>query len=158
MDKSKQQRYRENNPKNVEFSQLKQNVKRQNLKETDPEKADLVREANRKRKAAERARKKATKENIDPVDSESSDVSVNKSIRNCDFSHVTFANEDEELNQNNVSDENEGFKTPKGRHRKTSKDHSSDQSTPGSSRQNLLGIKIRRKKIIKIKIEKLKNL
>ena len=72
MDKSKQQRYRENNPKNVEFSQLKQNVKRQNLKETDPEKADLVREANRKRKAAERARKKATKENIDPVDSESS--------------------------------------------------------------------------------------
>ena len=116
MDKSKQQRYRENNPKNVELSQLKQNVKRQNLKETDPEKADLVREANRKRKAAERARKKATKENIDPVDSESSDVSVNKSIRNCDFSHVTFANEDEELNQNNVSDENEGFKTPKGRH------------------------------------------
>ena len=157
MDKSKQQRYRENNPKNVEFSQLKQNVKRQNLKETDPEKADLVREANRKRKAAERARKKATKENIDPVDSESSDVSVNKSIRNCDFSHVTFANEDEELNQNNVSDENEGFKTPKGRHRKTSTDHSSDQSTPGSSRQNLLGIKIR-KRIIKIKIEKLKNL
>ena len=158
MDKSKQQRYRENNPKNVEFSQLKQNVKRQNLKETDPEKADLVREANRKRKAAERARKKATKENIDPVDSESSDVSVNKSIRNCDFSHVTFANEDEELNQNNMSDENEGFKTPKGRHRKTSTDHSSDQSNPGSSRQNLLGIKIRRKKIIKIKIEKLKNL
>ena len=47
MDKSKPQRYRENNPKNVEFSQLKQNVKRQNLKETDPEKADLVREANR---------------------------------------------------------------------------------------------------------------
>ena len=76
MDKSKQQRYRENNPKNVEFSQLKQNVKRQNLKETDPEKADLVREVNRKRKAAERARKKATKENIDPIDSESSDVSV----------------------------------------------------------------------------------
>ena len=134
MDKSKQQRYRENNPKNVEFSQLKQNVKRQNLKETDPEKADLVREANRKRKAAERARKKATKENIDPVDSESSDVSVNKSIRNCDFSHVTFANEDEELNQNNVSDENVGFKAPKGRHRKTSADHSSDQSTPGSTR------------------------
>ena len=145
MDKSKQQRYRENNPKNVEFSQLKQNVKRQNLKETDPEKADLVREADRKRKAAERARKKATKENIDPVDSESSDVSVNESIRNCDFSHVTFANEDEELNQYNVSDENEGFKTPKGRHRKTSTDHSSDQSTPGSSRQNLLGIKIRKK-------------
>ena len=61
MDKSKQQRYRENNPKNVEFSQLKQNVKRQNLKETDPEKADLVREANRKRKAAERARKRLQK-------------------------------------------------------------------------------------------------
>ena len=59
MNKSKQQRYRENNPKNVEFSQLKQNVKRQNLKETDPEKADLVREAHRKRKAADRARKKA---------------------------------------------------------------------------------------------------
>ena len=58
MDKSKQQRYWENNPKNVEFSQLKQNVKRQNLKETDPEKADLVREANRKRKAAERANMK----------------------------------------------------------------------------------------------------
>ena len=45
----------------------------------------------------------------------------------------------------NVSDENEGFKTPKGRHRRTSTDHSSDQSTPGSSRQNLLGIKIRKK-------------
>ena len=74
------------------------------MKETDPEKADLVREANRKRKAAERARKKATKENIDPVDSESSDVSVNKSIQNCDFSHESrknrIGNEEPNVNVN----------------------------------------------------------
>ena len=53
---------------------LKQNIKRNKLKENDPEYAEAVREAARKRKAAERARKKAAKENQEPSDNEFDEV------------------------------------------------------------------------------------
>ena len=58
--------YKEKNPKKVELNELKQNIRRNKLKENDPEYAEVVREAARKRKAAERARKKATKDNPEP--------------------------------------------------------------------------------------------
>ena len=78
-------KYREQNPKKVELLQLRQNVNRQE-KNKDPEKAAKIRETNKKRQAEYRARKRS-KENIPPTD----------------LSDVTFASEDEETNQNDVS-------------------------------------------------------
>ena len=49
-------------PKKVELSQLKQNIRRQNLK-YDADKAAEAREAGKKRKAEYRARTKALDEN-----------------------------------------------------------------------------------------------
>ena len=50
--------YKEKNPKKVELNELKQNIRRNELKDNDPDYAEAVREAARKRKAAERARLK----------------------------------------------------------------------------------------------------
>ena len=54
----RQQKYTEKNKSAVELNQLKQNIKRNKLKETDPEKAEQVRLANNKRKADQRKREK----------------------------------------------------------------------------------------------------
>ena len=130
----RQQKCRAKNPKKAELAQLKQNIKRQNMKDTDPEKANKIKEANRKRKAAQRAKQKASKENVPPSN----------------LSNDTFANnDDEEMNQNdtmNISDDNGDFKTPKRRSRASTGDISSDDSstTPGQSRQYILGVKIRK--------------
>ena len=135
-------KYREQNPKKVELLQLRQNVNRQE-KNKDPEKAAKIRETNKKRQAEYRARKRS-KENIPPTD----------------LSDVTFASEDEETNQNDVSnssDTNGGFKTPKRKSRQSSGDYSSDSSTPGHSRQYILGVKIR-KNNDKNKNKKLKDI
>ena len=135
-------KFREQNPKIVELAQLRQNVKRQENSK-DPVKAASVREANKKRQAAYRARKNS-KENVPPTD----------------LSGITFASEDEDTNQNNVSnasDDNGCFKTPKRKSRQSSEDYTSDSSTPGSSRQFILWMKIR-EKMIKTRIKKLKTL
>ena len=93
----RQQKCRDKNPKKAALSQLKQNIKRQNMKDTDPEKANKIKEANRKRKAAQRAKQNASKENVPPSN----------------LSNDTFANDDdEEMNQNdtmNISDDNGSY-------------------------------------------------
>ena len=139
--------YKEKNPKKVELNELKQNIRRNKLKENDPEYAEVVREAARKRKAAERARKKATKDNPEPSDNESDEVSrkSRRKDKNNDES-------DSDTNQNDVSqvsDDNGGFKTPK-RNRMSSGEFSSDSSvTP--SRQYITGLKNRKKNDMKQK-------
>ena len=139
--------YKEKNPKKVELNELKQNIRRNKLKENDPEYAEVVREAARKRKAAERARKKAAKDNPEPSDNESDEVSrkSRRKDKNNDES-------DSDTNQNDVSqvsDDNGGFKTPK-RNRMSSGEFSSDSSvTP--SRQYITGLKNRKKNDMKQK-------
>jgi hypothetical protein len=137
--------YKEKNPKKVELNELKQNIRRNELKENDPEYAEVVREAARKRKAAERARKKAAKDNPEPSDNESDEVS--RKSRRKDKN-----NDDSDTNQNDVSqvsDDNGGFKTPR-RNRMSSGEFSSDSSvTP--SRQYITGLKNRKKNDMKQK-------
>ena len=54
----RQQKYTEKNKTAVEINQLKQNLKRAKLKETDPEKAETVRLENKKRKGSSNYLKK----------------------------------------------------------------------------------------------------
>ena len=75
----RQKKFKENNPKKVELNQLKQNIRRQNLK-YDDDKAAAAREAGKKRKAEYRARKKALDENKE---------------NNMDLSDVTLASDDD---------------------------------------------------------------
>ena len=129
----RQKKYKENNQKKVELNQLKQNIRRQNLK-YDADKAAEAREAGKKRKAEYRARKKALDENKE---------------NNMDLSDVTLASDDTDTNQNdtsNASDHNSSFKTPK-RRRDISSDSSflssNEKATP--SRQHAIGQQIRKK-------------
>ena len=59
----RQLKYKENNEAKVKLNQLKQNIARATLKETNPSKAEAVREANKRRKAGQRRKKKELKEN-----------------------------------------------------------------------------------------------
>ena len=52
----RQQKYKEKNKSAVQLNQLKKNIIRAKLKETDPEKAEKVRLENNKNKAAQRER------------------------------------------------------------------------------------------------------
>ena len=73
----RQQKYKEKNKTAVEINQLKQNLKRAKLKETDPEKAETVRLENNKRKAAQRKREKErNKENCNISAAENSDSDI----------------------------------------------------------------------------------
>jgi len=54
----RQRKYKENNKLKVELNELKQSIARSKLKETDPDKAQKVKENNRKRKAEQRRRQK----------------------------------------------------------------------------------------------------
>ena len=62
----RQRRFKQNNPKSVELDQLRTISRRQEVNK-DPEKAAAVKEANRKRQAAKRARDKAAKENTENI-------------------------------------------------------------------------------------------
>jgi len=152
----KQQKYKELNEKKVELNQMKQNLACVKLKETDPVKAEAVREANRKRKAAQRERKNnENKEKREPSASQTSDsdaVSMRKSMKSdCgDLSDVSLVSE------------NEG--TPR-RSRMSSGDISDvslageDQyfAEPAPSRQHVLGKKMRGKND-KVKSDHVKEL
>ena len=71
----RQQKYKKKNKSAVQINQLKQNIKRAKLKETDPEKAEKVRLENNKRKAAQRKREKEiNKENISAAENSDSDM------------------------------------------------------------------------------------
>ena len=68
-------KYKEKNKSAVQLNQLKQNIKRDKRKETDPEKAEKVRLENNKRKAAQRKREKEiNKENISAAENSDSDM------------------------------------------------------------------------------------
>jgi hypothetical protein len=103
----RQQKYKEKNKSTVELNQLKQNIKRAKLKETDPEKAEKVRLENNKRKAAQRKREKeGNKENINISASENSDSDIASKPKSrkhektrertsgSDLSDVTLASDD----------------------------------------------------------------
>ena len=129
------------------MNQLRQVSDRQEANK-DPEKAEAIREVNRKRQAAKRARdKKAAKENAENIPpSDSDEATGQKCRRSSDLFDVTLASDDDETNQNHISisDENDSsFKTLKSsRHRITSGDLSSDSS---KSRQLVIGLKLREK-------------
>ena len=72
----RQLKYKENNEAKVKLNQLKQNIARATLKESNPSKAEAVREANKRRKAAQRRKKKELKEN---KENETSSPNINNS-------------------------------------------------------------------------------
>ena len=124
----RQLKYKENNEAKVKLNQLKQNIARATLKESNPSKAEAVKEANKKRKAAQRRKKKEMDEN---KENETSSPNTNKS----------------------KNDE-----TPRRGHRRSSGEQSDvsleieDQgsfhetfATPTSSRQSMIGLKLRKK-------------
>ena len=142
----RQRRFKQNNPKSVELDQLRTISRRQEVNK-DPEKAAAVKEANRKRQAAKRARDKAAKENTENIPpSDSDEATSQKCRRSSDLFDVTLASDDGETNQNhisNISDDNDSsFRTPKSRQRISSGDLSSDSS---KSRQLVIGLKLRKK-------------
>lgn len=63
----RQQKYKDENKEKVKLNEMKQNFAKSKLTETDPEKAERIKEAARKRKAEQRKREKeSSKENKDP--------------------------------------------------------------------------------------------
>ena len=94
----RQRKYKENNKLKVELNELKQSIARSKLKETDPDKAQKVKENNRKRKAEQRRRQKelttsetSESDNTTPCD----DFSMRRRrFVSGDSSVVTLANDD----------------------------------------------------------------
>ena len=103
----RQQKYKEKNKTAVEINQLKQNIKRAKLKETDPDKAETVRLENNKRKAVQRKREKKRKKencNISAAENNDSDTALKSKSRKqekngarasgSNLSDVTLASDD----------------------------------------------------------------
>ena len=137
----RQQKYKEKNKSAVELNQLKQNIKRNKLKETDPEKAEQVRLANNKRKADQRKREKERNKencNISAAENSESDTPTKSKTRKqeqtgartsgSDLSDVTLASDDGQF------------------------------AVPTPSRQYILGLQQREKKTKKKILTKLKRL
>ena len=71
----RQQKYKDENKEKVKLNEMKQNFAKSKLNETDPEKAERIKEAARKRKAEQRKREKeSSKENKDPETVETLDT------------------------------------------------------------------------------------
>ena len=136
----RQKKFKEKNPNLVKLNQLKQSLARTKIKETNPDKAEAIKEANKKRKQKQR-----NKENRPPNAEQSRDSG--------DFADVSLLSEDEGNSRR--------------KNRRSSGDFSDvsmvteDQgasSAPIFSRQQIAGFKLRKKndKVKGLKIEELK--
>ena len=123
----RQKKFKEKNPNLVKLNQLKQSLARTKIKETNPDKAEAIKEANKKRK-----QKLRNKENRPPNAEQSRDSG--------DFADVSLLSEDEGNSRR--------------KNRRSSGDFSDvsmvteDQgasSAPIFSRQQIAGFKLRKK-------------